>query len=86
MRTEQTRQWTDLEIEGRRRTVTMDAPWRRVKRFGDNTDADFATEELAKFRNGETESVLFLDYRPDSLEFRLLRVTSRAYRDTEVLA
>ena len=78
--------WSYLQIVARQRTITSDGVWWCVRRYGDVTEEDYAKEELAKFRSGEIETVLFMDYKPTELEFRLQRVTSTAYQDTEVIA
>ena len=77
--------WSYLEIVGRVRALINDGEWRCVKRYGDAT-LEFASDELARLRSGESTAALFRDYEPEGLEFRLQRVTSVAYYDTEVLA
>ena len=77
--------WSYLEIVGRVRADVNDAEWRCVKRYDDAT-LEFANDELARLRSGDSTAALFRDYEPEEVEFRLQRVTSTAYYDTEVLA
>ena len=77
--------WGYLEIMGRVRADVNDAEWRCVQRYDDAT-LEFANDELARLRSGDSTAALFRDHEPEEVEFRMQRVTSVAYYDTEVLA
>lgn len=76
--------WGYLEIMGRVRADVNDAEWLCVKRYP-NTAVEFAHDELARLRSGDSTAVRFRGYNTDDLEFRLQRVTQHTYLDIEVL-